>query len=148
MRGSIIITKKELIILIDETAVLNKQVNKLSKELDEKKAKIKESFAELKLSELSGTDFTAKVKVNVKESLNEQRTIDCIKTVGADWLLHTKEYFKDEEIETSLMTGELDAGLFSACVDVKETKVLNFNKNKRETNNAKESSNNRSNGIK
>lgn len=133
IRRTIIINKNDIKELVDKTAKLSKDINKLTKELDVNKSKIKEYFAEFNLSEYPGTDFIATVSTQVKETLNEQRTIDCIKTIGADWLLHTKEYFKEDEIESSIMTGELEAGLFSACVDKKETKVLKFKKNKKET---------------
>ena len=125
------ITKASLAKTIDALADLNKEYNSLDKDLKEKKNSFREEMNTLGLSELSGDRYTATISTRIKETLNEERTLGVLKQVGAKWLVHTKEYFSEEEIEQAVMTGELDPKIFIDCKDEKETKVLQFKKVKK-----------------
>lgn len=109
---------------VDYVAELNNKVTNLKKELD----KAKQELKALGKESIDGSNYIATVKPRVTTKLNQEKTLQVVKDIGADWLL--KEVVDEDKLNDALYQKELDASLFKDCLDEKTTYVITFTKKK------------------
>lgn len=114
----------EIVNKVDRAAELNKQIVELTKELNDLKADIKSTGE----GSSAGEKYVAIVKGRVTRKLNQEKTTEVVKRLGAKWLLKT--IVDEEKLEDSLASGELSAEEFVGCVDEKKTYAVTFKEKK------------------
>ena len=75
-------------------------------------------------------DYTAKISIQQRQTLNEDKLLDVIKDMDRPDLIKTKEYVDMDLLEKALYNGEIDANDIDICMNTKEIVTLKVTHNK------------------
>ena len=122
--------KEQLNELIPNYAFNKNEMDSYKKICDRDNAIIKSLMQEEKLDEWNTNTHTAKISVSQRQTINEDKLLDVIKTMDRIDLIKTKEYVDMDLLEKALYNGEIDAGDIDSCMTIKEVVTLKVTHNK------------------
>ena len=106
------------------------QLDNYKKSTDEYNKNIKELMNELELIEFESDDLVAKIGTQNKESFNEDKLIDKLKSLNIEGIIKTKEYVDMDALENAIYNELLDASELTPCKEVKVVTTLKVTKKK------------------
>lgn len=120
---------KELVRLFYED---KQQLDSYKKSTEEYNEKIKESMYTLNIDEFSDDDtgLIAKIGIQNRESFNENKLIEKLKSLNIEGVIKTKEYVDMDALENAIYNELLDASELLPCKEVKVVKTLKVSKKK------------------
>lgn len=118
---------KELVRLFYED---KQQLDNYKKSTDEYNKNIKELMNELELTEFESNDLVAKIGTQNRESFNEDKLIDKLKSLNIEGIIKTKEYVDMDALENAIYNELLDASELTSCKEVKTVTTLKVSKKK------------------
>lgn len=118
---------KELVRLFYED---KQQLDNYKKSTDEYNKNIKELMNELELTEFESDDLVAKIGTQNRESFNEDKLIDKLKSLNIEGIIKTKEYVDMDALENAIYNELLDASELTSCKEVKTVTTLKVSKKK------------------
>lgn len=103
------------------------------KSVDKHNKQIKEMMQDYNIEELeTDNGLVAKMNIQKRESFNEAKLLEKLKTLGVTTPIKTIEVVDMDLLEDSIYNGQLDASKLSDCEQVKEVITLKVNKKKGE----------------
>lgn len=127
MDNNIFENLKELVRLFYED---KQQLDNYKKSTDEYNKNIKELMNELELTEFESDDLVAKIGTQNRESFNEDKLIDKLKSLNIEGIIKTKEYVDMDALENAIYNELLDASELTSCKEVKTVTTLKVSKKK------------------
>lgn len=106
------------------------QLDNYKKSSEEYNKNIKQVMSELDLTEFETEDLIAKIGTQNRESFNETRLLEKLKSLGNVSAIKTKEYVDMDELENLIYNGELNASELTNCKEVKTVTTLKVSKKK------------------
>lgn len=119
--------------LIPEYNNDKKELDKIKKKCDANNLVIKELMLEQDITEYKVDNLIAKYVVATKESFNEPKLIEVLKSAGYMDCVKTKEYVDMEILESALYHSEIDADTIvkiDSCKEKHETIQLRITERK------------------
>lgn len=127
MDNNIFENLKELVRLFYED---KQQLDNYKKSTDEYNKDIKEIMGQLDLNEFESDDLVAKIGVQNRESFNEDKLIDKLKSLNVSGVIKTKEYVDMDALENAIYNELIDASELTSCKEVKTITNLKVSKKK------------------
>lgn len=118
---------KELVRLFYED---KQQLENYKKSTEEYNKSIKDIMNELDLTEFESDDLIAKIGVQNRESFNEEKLIEKLKSLNINGVIKTKEYVDMDALENAIYNELLDASELTPCKEVKVVTTLKVTKKK------------------
>ena len=87
-------------------------------------------MAEEKLNNFDAGSHSAKITVQNRQIMNEDKLLETIKKLDRPDLIKTKEYVDMDLLEKALYNNEIDAKELDSCVTTKEIITLKVSMNK------------------
>ena len=122
--------KEQLNELIPNYAFNKNEMDSYKKLCDRDNTIIKALMKEEGLDNYNQGDYTAKISIQQRQTLNEDKLLDVIKDMDRLDLIKTKEYVDMDLLEKALYNGEIDAGDIDSCMTIKEVVTLKVTHNK------------------
>ena len=116
--------------LIPQYAFNKNEMDSYKKLCDGGNAKIKKLMAEEKLNNFDAGSHSAKITVQNRQIMNEDKLLETIKKLDRPDLIKTKEYVDMDLLEKALYNNEIDAKELDSCVTTKEIITLKVSMNK------------------
>ena len=116
--------KEQLNELIPIYALNKNELDSYKKLVDRDNAIIKSLMKEEKLDEWDTEKHTAKISVSQRQTMNEDKLLDVIKTMDRPDLIKTKEYVDMDLLEKALYNGEINPKELDICMTTKEVVTL------------------------
>ena len=124
--------EKTLDELIPEYFDAKEKMDSYKKSCDEMNAQIKAKMTD---SSYTANGYTAKITIQKRESFNEVKLIDTLKTLGITDAIKTREYVDMDALEALIYAGNIDNAdltTIGTCKEVKEVVTLKVTKAKGE----------------
>lgn len=103
----------------------NKQeLDSYKKLCDKQNSEIKRIMEDNGYDAYSTEHYTAKLSVQHRQTMNEDKLLDVIKSIGRDDLIKTREYVDTDLLERAIYNGEIQAEAFKECVTIKDIPTL------------------------
>lgn len=118
---------KELVRLFYED---KQQLDNYKKSTEEYNKSIKDIMNELDLTEFEDNGLVAKIGVQNRESFNEEKLIEKLKSLNINGVIKTKEYVDMDALENAIYNELLDASELTPCKEVKVVTTLKVTKKK------------------
>lgn len=118
---------KELVRLFYED---KQQLDNYKKSTDEYNKSIKDIMNELDMTEFESDDLIAKIGTQNRESFNEDKLIDKLKSLNVAGVIKTREYVDMDALENAIYNELLDASELTSCKEVKTVTTLKVSKKK------------------
>lgn len=123
--------ERELNALIQGFYEDKQQFDYYKKETDKTNKEIKELMQQLDTGEFeTDNGLVAKMNIQKRESFNEAKLLEKLKTLGVTTPIKTIEVVDMDLLEDTIYNGQLDASKLSDCKQVKEVITLKVNKKK------------------
>ena len=125
--NSVVENLKELVRLFYED---KQQLDNYKKSTDEYNKSIKDIMNELDMTEFESDDLIAKIGTQNRESFNEDKLIDKLKSLNVEGVIKTREYVDMDALENAIYNELLDASELTSCKEVKTVTTLKVSKKK------------------
>ena len=122
--------KEQLNELIPNYAFNKNEMDSYKKLCDRDNTIIKALMKEEGLYNYNQGDYTAKISIQQRQTLNEDKLLDVIKDMDRLDLIKTKEYVDMDLLEKALYNGEIYASDIDSCMNTKEVVTLKVTHNK------------------
>ena len=108
-----------------------KQADIYKKDAEELNTTIKDLMKNLELDEFETPDgLVAKVSVQNRDTFNEDKLIEKLKSLNAEAAIKTKEYVDMDVLEDLIYNGKLDASELTPCKITKQVVTLKVSERK------------------
>ena len=118
--------------LIPQYALNKNEADSYKKLADRDNALIKSLMKEEQLDTFNAGTHSAKITVQNRQTLNEDKLLELIKNIDRQDLIKTKEFVDMDLLEKAIYNGEIDAGDLDSCMTSKEVVTLKVSVNKEE----------------
>lgn len=116
--------KEQLKELIPQYAFNKGELDSYKKLCDKDNALIKALMQEDNLNEFDTDTYTAKISVQQRQSIDEDKLLDIVKDMDRPDLIKTKEYVDMDLLEKAIYNEEINANDLSTCMNTKEVVTL------------------------
>ena len=116
--------KEQLNELIPQYAFNKGEMDSYKKLCDKDNAAIKALMQEDNLNEYNTETHTAKISVQNRQTMNEDKLLDIVKDMDRFDLIQTKEYVDMDLLEKAIYNGEIKAEELESCMSTKEVVTL------------------------
>ena len=116
--------KEQLNELIPQYAFNKGELDSYKKLCDKDNATIKALMQEDNLDEYDTKTHTAKISVQHRQTMNEDKLLDVVKDMHRFDLIQTKEYVDMDLLEKAIYNGEIKAEELESCMSTKEVVTL------------------------
>ena len=116
--------KEQLNELIPQYAFNKGELDSYKKLCDKDNATIKALMQEDNLDEYDTKTHTAKISVQNRQTMNEDKLLDIVKDMNRFDLIQTKEYVDMDLLEKAIYNGEIKAEELESCMSTKEVVTL------------------------
>lgn len=110
--------------LIPQYAFNKNEADSYKKLCEKDNAIIKTLMIEEKLDNFDTGTHLAKITIQNRQSLNEDKLLELIKEIDRPDLIKTKEYVDTDLLEKAIYNGEIDASDLDSCMTTKEVVTL------------------------
>lgn len=109
------------------------ELDSYKKIVDNENELIKSQMQELSTKNYTVNGLTAKISTQRRESFNEEKLLNVLKSINIDGIVKTKEYVDMDALEDAIYSNKIpkdDLLRLNACKDVKEVQILKVTKEK------------------
>lgn len=110
--------------LIPQYAFNKNELDSYKKLCDKDNAVIKQLMQEDEVNEFDTGLYVAKMSVQQRQTMNEDKLLELIKDIERPDIIKTKEYVDMDLLEKAIYNGEIDAGDLDSCMNTKEVVTL------------------------